>query len=334
MVKGDGGKKRGCARRAEFQRAILAAGQPAKGGTIRGDAPFPPVSIVNLNRALALLALHAAVLLFGFAGLFGKWLALSPLLIVFARTAVAAAILGLVRLAVPGRRAAFELPLLANGAVLALHWVSFFIAVQVSDVATGLLGYASFPLFALLLERPPGRARWDRRDLTVALLVVLGLALMVPEYTFASRTVAGLAWGVLSGFTFALLAVLNRRHAARRPATDIAFWQNFCAALTLLPVAVVVGQALPPGTAFGGREVVLLLALGLVCTALAHTLFIASLREITARSASVVAALEPVYGIGLAFLLLGERPDGRVLIGGGLIIASALVATGRRSAPR
>lgn len=282
-----------------------------------------------MTRARALLALHTAVLLFGFAGLFGKWLALSPLLIVFARTAVAAGILGLVRRVVPGRRVAFELLLLANGAVLALHWVSFFMAIQVSDVATGLLGYASFPLFALLLERPPGRERWGRRDFAIALLVVLGLALMVPEFTLASRAVVGLAWGVLSGFTFALLAVLNRRHAAHRPATDIAFWQNLCAALTLLPVALIAGQALPLGAVLGGREIVLLLALGLVCTALAHTLFIASLREITARTASVVAALEPVYGIVLAFLLLGERPGERVLLGGGLIIASALVATGR-----
>ena len=77
----------------------------------------------------------------------------------------------------------------------------------------------------------------------------------------------------------------------------------------------------------------LLLALGLVCTALAHTLFIASLREVTARTASVVAALEPVYGIALAFVLLGERPDARVLAGGVLIVAAALVATTRREAP-
>jgi drug/metabolite transporter (DMT)-like permease len=287
-----------------------------------------------VNRTLALLSLHAAVLLFGFAGLFGKWLSLSPLLIVFARTAVAAASLFLVRMAIPGRLPAFQLPLLANGAVLAVHWVSFFVAVQVADVATGLLGYASFPLFVLLLERAPARARWSRRDLATAALVVTGLVLMVPEFALGNRKVAGLLWGIVSGFTFALLAVLNRRHAARRPAADIAFWQNLCAALTLLPVVVLAGELLPAAAALGGREIALLLALGLVCTALAHTLFIASLTEITAHTASVVAALEPVYGIALAFLLLGERPGARVLLGGALIVAAALVATGRRATGR
>ena len=286
-----------------------------------------------MNRTLALLALHAAVLLFGFAALFGKWLALSPLLIVFARTAVAAGALGLIRLAAPAERRAFALPLLANGAVLALHWVSFFAAVQVSNVATGLLGYASFPLFALLLEPAPARARWSARELGVVAGVMAGLVLMVPEFSLGNRTVAGVLWGVLSGFTFALLAVLNRRHAARRPAIDIAYWQNLCAAAALLPLAPLALEALPDAGALGGREVALLLALGLVCTALAHTLFIASLREVTARTASVVAALEPVYGIALAFVLLGERPDARVLVGGTLIVAAALVATTRRETP-
>ena len=47
--------------------------------------------------------------------------------------------------------------------------------------------------------------------------------------------VQGLGWGLVSGFTFALLVVMNRRWTASRPATDIAFWQNLLAALALLP---------------------------------------------------------------------------------------------------
>jgi drug/metabolite transporter (DMT)-like permease len=316
------------ARRLEVAGLVAARND----GTIAGDASAPPPSIVN--RTLALLALHAAVLLFGFAALFGQWLALSPLLIVLARTAVAASALGLVRLAAPAERRPFALPLLANGAVLALHWVSFFAAVQVSNVATALLGYASFPLFALLLERAPARARWSARELGVVAGVMAGLVLMVPEFSLGNRAFAGLLWGVVSGFTFALLAVLNRRHAARRPAIDIAYWQNLCAAAALLPLAPLALDALPGARDVGAREVALLLALGLVCTALAHTLFIASLREVTARTASVVAALEPVYGIALAFVLLGERPDARVLAGGVLIVGAALVATTRREAPQ
>ena len=44
----------------------------------------------------SMFEIHTAVLLFGFAGLFGKWLALPPLVIVFGRTFFAALALGVI----------------------------------------------------------------------------------------------------------------------------------------------------------------------------------------------------------------------------------------------
>jgi drug/metabolite transporter (DMT)-like permease len=283
-----------------------------------------PMTREPTSRAAALAALHGAVLLFGFAGLFGKWLDLSPVAIVLGRTAIAAAALGIVQLRAGHVGPPFELRLVTNGAVLALHWVSFFAAIQVASVAVGLLGYASFPLFVLLLERALLGRRWTPRKIATALLVVAGLALIVPRFSLSDRTVQGLAWGCVSGFSFALLTVLNRRFVATRRASDIAFWQNLTAAICLVPFAWASPWAL--GT-IGLREIGLLAVLGLACTALAHTLFIASLRRVSAHAASVVAALEPVYGIVLALLLLGEAPALRTLAGGTLIVAAALVAT-------
>jgi drug/metabolite transporter (DMT)-like permease len=291
------------------------AGRSERGPCERGGA---------VNHRTALVALHAAVLLFGFAALFGKWLDTSPVAIVLGRTTVAAAALGLMRMRAGHVRPPFELRLVTNGAVLALHWVSFFAAIQVSSVAIGLLGYGSFPVFVLVLERLLLRRRWTARKITTALLVAAGLVLVVPEYSFADHTVQGLAWGLVSGFSFALLAVLNRRLVANRRALDVAFWQNLTAAACLLPFAWAAPWAL--GT-IGGREILLLLVLGLGCTALAHTLFIASLRVVSAHRASVVAALEPVYGIVLAVLLLGEIPSVRVIAGGALIVGAAVVAS-------
>jgi drug/metabolite transporter (DMT)-like permease len=50
---------------------------------------------------------------------------------------------------------------------------------------------------------------------------------------------------------------------------------------------------------------------------------------VSAHTASVVAALEPVYGIALAALLLDEVPSPRTLAGALLIVGAALVATRR-----
>jgi drug/metabolite transporter (DMT)-like permease len=51
--------------------------------------------------------------------------------------------------------------------------------------------------------------------------------------------------------------------------------------------------------------------------------------RVSAHAASVVAALEPVYGIALAALLLHEIPGARPLVGGVLIICAAVLASRR-----
>ena len=272
----------------------------------------------------ALVALHAAVALFGFAALFGKWIALSAVAIVLGRTAIAAATLALVA-AIRGEEFARPTRAFAiNGAILALHWVTFFAAVQVATVAIALLGYASFPLFVLLLERRLS-FRGAQHEWITALLATLGLVVLVPDFDLATATFRGLLLGIASGLTFALLAVRNRDLVWRLPATQLALWQNAFAALWLIPLLVVDGVSQAPR----GPDVALLMVLGLLCTGLGHTLFIGSMRVVSAHAASIVAALEPVYGIALAALLLHEIPNARTWVGGAMIVAAALVASRR-----
>ena len=271
----------------------------------------------------ALVSLHVAVLLFGFAGLFGKWLTLSPESIVLGRTFVASVALAALLRMLREPSGGFEWRLAAGGAVLALHWIAFFRAVQMSSVAVGLLGFASFPLFVLIVEAMFLRRRLHLADWVTVALVTSGLLLLVPEFRIENRVVQGLCWGMLSGLMFALLTVGNRALVSRRSATGVALWQNACAAACLLP-----GFALDPVLPTP-RDVALLIVLGVVCTALAHTLFIRSMRVLSAHTASVIAALEPVYGIALAFALLGEAPGWRTLIGAALIVGAALRASSR-----
>ena len=194
-----------------------------------------------------------------------------------------------------------------------------------ASVAVGLFGFATFPLFVLILEATTRQRTLRAGEWAIAFLVAGGLVLIVPEFRWENRVVQGLVWGVASGFTFALLAIGNRSLTQRHSAGAIALWQNACAALCLLPLALA-AAAVP-----GARDIALLLVLGVACTALAHTLFIGSLRAVSAHTASVVTALEPVYGIALAVALLGETPSARTLAGGALLIGAALYAT-RRSA--
>jgi drug/metabolite transporter (DMT)-like permease len=74
-------------------------------------------------------------------------------------------------------------------------------------------------------------------------------------------------------------------------------------------------------------ELTTIIILGVFCTALAHTLFIDALASVRSQLASVTAALEPVYGIILGLLVLGEYPTFRELLGGvfivGVVVASS-----------
>jgi len=288
-----------------------------------------PRAVGQAQHARSLVALHAAVLLFGFAGLFGKWLALPPVSIVFGRTLVASVALALLLRFLRDRsvtqQGRFDWRLVAGGAVLAVHWGAFFQAIQTASVAVGLLGFASFPLFVLLLEWVLRQRSFRAADWLTAIVVTAGLVLVVPAFSFENRIVQGLAWGLVSGFTFALLAIGNRALAVRHPPGAIALWQNASAAVLSFPLAVA-AWSVPDA-----RDIALILVLGIGCTAIAHTLFIGSLRVLSAHTASVVAALEPVYGIVFAFLLLGEAPSPRMLAGGVLILAGAFFATARAS---
>lgn len=280
-----------------------------------------------------LAEIHAAVLLFGLAGLFGKWLFLSPILIVLGRVVFAGALLGALVLLGRGRRTSrIELRgdapvFVLLGLLLALHWVAFFRAIQVSSVAVGLLSYSSFPLFTAFLEPLINRERWEARSFLLSLGCLAGVVLIVPRFNPGNAVFQGVCWGVLSGLAFSVLAVLNRRLTSRHPALHIAFFEDASAALFLLPFVFVLRPSL------SGRDFLLLAVLGFVCTALAHTLFIRGMTGVSARTASIISSLEPAYGAALAFLFLGEAPAARTLAGGALIIGSSLLASraeGRR----
>lgn len=278
-------------------------------------------------RSRSLAKIHLAVFLFGFPGLFGKWLAWPAVTIVFGRVLFAclalAAVMALGRASfrVTSRRDVLLLGLC--GLVLAAHWTMFFKSIQVSTVAVGLLAYSSFPVFTAFLEPLLTKERWEPASLLYALVCVAGIALIVPGFDVSNAVVQGVVWGLGAGLSFSFLAVLNRGLASRHSSLTVAFYQDLVAGLLLVPAIWRTG--LPRS----GRDWALVAVLGIFCTALAHTLFIDGLKGAGARTASILSSLEPVYGILLALVFLGESPSLRTVSGGAIILAAALAATAR-----
>jgi drug/metabolite transporter (DMT)-like permease len=272
-----------------------------------------------------LVTANIAVLLFGLAGVLGKLSLLPAPIIVFGRSFFA----GLVLLAVCWFRHISLRPkqsrdaslLLGQGVLLALHWTAFFQAINVSNVAIGLLSFSSFPLFTALLEPLLLHQRPSRVQIAAALLILPGIYLLVPSFTLQNQTTLGVMWGVLSGASFALLSVTNRWLGRSYSSLMISLYQDGIAAIVLLPIFFFTAT----GSVWTPHALLILFILGVVCTALAHTLFIASMRDITAQTASLLASLEPVWGIIFGILLLGAIPSARTLLGGAIIISATLL---------
>ena len=273
----------------------------------------------------ALLALHVGALLFGLSGVLGKLAHASQSVIVFGRAAFAAAALAVFARFVGSTRwkrlsRASGARLVLSGVLLSLHWVSFFIAVKVAGVAVATLGFASFPAFTVILEGLVFRERVRRIEMLLVVLVTVGLILVTPGFDLASEATGGLLWAIVSGFTFALLSLVNRASALHVPAVQAALCQNLIVAVCLLPWAA---SSLPDVST---RDWLWIALLGVLCTGLAHSLFVASLAVIKARMAAVVFAMEPLYGIAFAWLIFAETPTLRMLLGGALIIVAILIS--------
>jgi drug/metabolite transporter (DMT)-like permease len=271
-----------------------------------------------MNNRVSLFEIHLAVLLFGAAGLFGKWLLISPFIIVLGRVFFASLSLSFIigisgkkKLLLPGNDYFYFVLL---GFILAIHWVSFFQSIQVSTVAIGLLSFSTYPVFTTFLEPVFTKQRIIPLNVFLSLFCLFGVFLIVPKFDVQNSTYLGVLWGVFSGFTFSLLTIINRKLTQKHSSLIIAFNQNFFSTLFLLPVLLFI----KPGLTL--RNLWLLIILGVVCTALSHTLFIKGMKNVKAQTASLIHSLEPVYGMIFAFLLLKEVPSSRTLLGGAVIL--------------
>lgn len=316
---------------------------------------------------LSLIEIHLAVLLFGLSGLFAKWLDLPPIVIAFGRVLFSSIFLFIVlwwmkkplKLNTPKHYRQFAW----MGLVLALHWTSFFLAIQRSTVAIGLLSFCTFPVFVTFMEPIFFKEKIKPADIIAALAAFIGLGVVVlgPTYmaeqaatesiraigttsifdfsrlhlstldlsTLDLSTLQGVLWGALSGFTYALLAVYNRKFVQDTTyaysGLQVAFYEQLFAGLFLLPLIFVSYKSVQvrPG------DLGLLILLGTIFTGLSHALFINGLKQVRAQTAGLISNLEPFYGIFFAALLLGEVPPFHVYLGGALLLGTAIGASQR-----
>lgn len=273
----------------------------------------------------SLMEIHLAVFLFGLSGLFGKMLSLSPMIIVFGRVFFSSVFLLIIMIYLKKdmklKQQKHYLYLIVMGVILAIHWSTFFKSIQVSTVAIGLLTFSTFPVFVTFLEPYFFKEKIKLSDIAIAIVTFFGVLLVIPKFEFGNNLTQGVLWGIVSGFTYAILSMLNRNYVKEYSSSVIAFYEQFVAAIVLIPFLFLQKPI------FQLKDTLLLILLGTVFTGISHSLFINGLKNIKTQVAGVISSLEPVYGIIFAAFLLREIPTLREILGGIIILGTVFYST-------
>lgn len=167
----------------------------------------------------SLTALHISVMLFGLSAVLGRFVDV-PAVLVAAGRVVFSSLLLLVILLV--KRAPLKLATgkdyavaLLAGAVLAVHWTTFFQSIQSASVAIGTITFSTFPLFLTFLEPLVFHEKLRLRDLISAAVLLVGVIITVPEFSMENEMTIGMIWGMVSSLSYAVLSLFNR-HLCRK----------------------------------------------------------------------------------------------------------------------
>ncbi len=282
------------------------------------------------TKAFDYLKLHLIIFLWGFTAILGLLITIPAVEMVFYRTLLAA--IGLAALIVATKNS-FQVPtsdlfkILATGFIVGIHWIAFFASAKVSNASVSLVGFATCSLWTAFLEPLMGRKKVKGFEVALGLIVLLGLYVI---FSFDFRYPLGLALGIASGFTIALFSVLNAKFVQTHHPYTITFyemWGAFFCTVLFLPVYASIwasneGLQLIPR----GLDWFYIAILSLVCTVYAYSACIELLKRLPVFFVQLSINLEPVYGIIMAVIILGdsEKMQFNFYLGTALIIGAVL----------
>ena len=277
------------------------------------------------NSKKNVLWLHIAVMLFSISGVVGQFVEIPSVLVAMGRV-ICSSILLFVIAKVKKESLKLEskkdyVLIMLTGAVLAVHWTTFFQSIQVSSVAIGTITFSTFPLFITFIEPIIFKEKIKMRSIVNAIILLIGVLITVPEFSMENQVTVGIVWGMVSSFTYAIITLANRYFSKKYIGRVVCLYEQGTAAIVLLPAAFLVPAVWRP------QDIAGVLVIGFVCTAFAYSLYVSAQKGVRAQTAGIISGMETVYGIIYAFIFLSEVPSGREILGGIVILGVALIAS-------
>ncbi len=254
------------------------------------------------------LELHLAVFLYGFTAILGDLIQLSALHIVWWRVLISSLVLiffvRFFNLAKDlGWRKIGQLSFV--GVLIALHWLTFYGSIKLSNASIALVCFGTTPFFTALFEPMVFKARFKWLDICIGLIVIPAMIMVVFTLDLSMRL--GIYVGILSAALSALFTSFSKKYMDDIDPFRVSFIELGSAFLFLCPMLFLFGNDasfLP-----SSMDWIYLIILAVFCTCLAFYLSVRSLKKLSAFNVNLAINLEPIYGIILAIFILKEHKE-------------------------
>lgn len=273
------------------------------------------------------LNLHLIVFIWGFTAILGALITIDAENLVWYRMLIAMVFLGGF---IAFKKQSFKVPikelfkLIFVGLLIALHWIFFFKAIHVSNVSITLSIFSLGAFFASLLEPLFYGRKVLWYEVLFGLVIIAGLGLILQvEIKYLTGVYYALA-AIILGVLFTLM---NGKLISDHEPSVITFYEFGAGVVFISFYFLFQGKFTADFFQISLNNWVLLLILASICTAYAFTASVKVMQRLTPYTVMLTTNLEPVYGIVLAYFILGgkEKMSVEFYIGAVIIIITVIL---------
>ena len=252
------------------------------------------------------LQLHFIVFIWGFTAVLGELISIREASLVWYRMLLAGIFLfGYIL----WTKKSFILPIKAItqltlvGFLIAIHWIYFFKAINVSNVSVTLAMFSVGAFFASILEPIFYKRKMLWYEVLFGLIIISGLFMIMKVET---KYIEGILYALFSVFIGVLFTIFNGKLTQKYDSTIITLYEFFAGFLFVSIYLLIEGKFDANFFTISIRDWVLILLLSSIFTAYAFTASVKVMQKLTPYTVMLTTNLEPVYGIFLAYFIIGE----------------------------
>ena len=278
------------------------------------------------NNLKSYLQLHLIVFIWGFTAVLGELISIRDASLVWYRMLLAGIFL-LAFLLV--KRKSFLLPLRAMrnlvlvGLLIAIHWIFFFRAIDISNVSVTLAMFSTGAFFASILEPIFYKRKMLWYEILFGLIIIACLCLIM---NVEIKYLEGMICALFSVFVGVMFTIFNGKLIQQHDSTVISLYEFFSGFFFVSLYLLYDGRFSVHFFQLSANDWLLLLLLSSVCTAYAFTASVNVMKKLSPYTVMLTTNLEPVYGIFLAYLIIGdsEKMSLPFYIVSGIILATVI----------